>query len=375
MASVLVFSGVLTFLGLIGLLGKQCADRGITPSQAGVAVLPSVAVCATATLRNGFNWLSMCLSIGALILGVILAGILGPTGHFKLATQPVRAGIALMCFAVLLLGLGGHAISWTATLISAFTPLNISVVAFAMAAASAVCVFGLGATRGLARTAMVIVVATAVIMLLGGIFIGSVAALGDPVIHVGKPGFGSNVIFTIAVVLVTGLNPGLRDIGKSNRPQILVGASVVIVCTALTLFGMLALVGGAIQLPSAPLSTFVAYLPPALVAVIGGVLAIVGVVVGAQLMDVLFDMSAESHQFMWPNASLVRIRLIASIVAGAILAILSIWQPSPSWAVPTLALLGVIGFVAQKLSVRRDNAAAEATTDDEVASETASTSS
>lgn len=350
----------LTVVAQVGLLGKMGGQADVTPSKVLVALLPSVAVAGAAGFYHGFTLTWAIVAVLAILIGAVVAVYLGPPSASKagVATRGLESAIA---YAILLV-IGALFVSWIASTITAFSTLNYwAVVAFIVVAGAAVA-FGRGSSRGLAKTAAIIFSVVAVLMLVVGFVGGSFKFLGDPVIYYDQVGIGHVLVYGLAVLVVTALNPGLREMAGDNRSSVIRGAIITAVFTFLGYLGLLLLFGGAIQLPSVPMHTVVAYVPPALAAIFIVLLSIVGAVGVA----VVLRNAVSQSRSVTESAYHIQRRDLAVgghfIFAAIVLALLSSAALSPQVLVPLAALLAIAGFVISAVS-RRKHGAADPTTE------------
>ncbi|MFZ1362591.1 MAG: hypothetical protein WAS05_06620 [Candidatus Nanopelagicales bacterium] len=341
----------LTVVAQIGLLGKIAGQSSVTPSKVLVALLPSVAIAGAAGFHHGFTLTWAVVAILAILIGAVVSVYLGPPSESKagVATRGLESAIA---YAILLV-IGALFVSWIASTIAAFSTLNYWVVVVFIVVAGAAVAFGRGSSRGLAKTAAIIFCVVAVLMLVVGVVGGSFQFLGDPVIFYNQVGFGQILIYGLAVLVVTALNPGLREMGGTSRPAVIRGAIITAVFTFLGYLGLLLLFGGAIQLPSVPMHTVVAYVPPVLAAIFIALLSIVGAVGAAAVLGNAVSQSRSVTE----SAYHIKRRDLAVgghfIFAAIVLALLASAALRPEILIPLGALLAIAGFIIGMVSRRR----------------------
>lgn len=353
--AIVAAAATLTVVAQIGLLGKMDGQSDVTPSKVLVALLPSVAIAGAAGFHNGFTLTWAIVAVLAILIGAIAAVYLGPPSESKagVATRGLESAIA---YAILLV-VGALFVSWIASTIAAFSTLNYWAVVVFIVIAGAAVAFGRGASRGLAKTAAIIFGVVSVLMLVGGFVGGSFRFLNDPVIFYNHVGFGQILIYGLAVLVVTALNPGLREMGGSSRSAVVRGAVVTVVFTFLGYLGLLLLFGGAIQLPSVPMHTVVAYVPPLVAGVFIVLLSIVGAVGAAAVLRNAVGQSRSVTE----SAYHIKRRDLAVgghfIFASIVLALLASAALVPQILVPLGALLAIVGLIIGLVSRRKHGAA------------------
>ena len=367
MISVIAVAVTLTVVAQIGLLGKTKGNLDVTPSKVIVALLPSVAIAGAAGFHNGFTLTWAIIAVLAILIGSIGAVLLGAPSASN-AGVAVRGLESAIAFAIALV-IGAMFVSWIASMIAAFSTLNYFVVVILIVIAGAATAYGRGASRGLAKTAAIIFAVIAVLTLVAGFVGGSAKFLNDPVIFYNHVGVGSMVIYGLAVLVVTALNPALREAGGKDKGAVIKGAVVTSGLTLISYLGLLLLFGGAIQLPSVPMQTVVAYIPPSL----AGILIVLASIVGAVGAAAVLSNAVRQSLTVTESAYHIKRRELAkaghfAFAALFLLAIAAV-QPKPQILVPLAALLAIAALVIGIVSLRKHGATSDskAATKQEVA--------
>lgn len=353
--AIIAAAATLTIVAQIGLLGKTDGQSEVTPSKVLVALLPSVAIAGAAGFNHGFTLTWAIVAVLAILIGAIAAVYLGPPSQSKagVATRGLESAIA---YAILLV-VGALFVSWIASTIAAFSTLNYWAVVVFIVIAGAAVAFGRGSSRGLAKTAAIIFGVVSVLMLVAGIVGGSFTFINDPVIFYDHVGIGQYLIYGLAVLVVTALNPGLREMAGSSRSAVIRGAVITVVLTLLGYLGLLLLFGGAIQLPSVPMHTVVAYVPPLVAGIFIVLLSIVGAVGTAAVLRNAVGQSRSVTE----SAYHIKRRDLAIgghfIFAAIVLALLASAALVPQVLIPLGALLAIAGMIIGAASIRKHGAA------------------
>lgn len=356
MIAIIAVAATLTIVAQIGLLGKFAGANEVTPSKVLVALLPSVAVAGAAGFHAGFTITWAIVAVLAILLGALGAVLLGPTtvSNAGVATRGLDSAIS---YAVLLV-IGSMFVSWIASIITSFSTLNHVVVVVLIVLAGAAVAFGRGSSKGLAKTAAIVFAVVSVLMLVVGFVGGSAKFLNDPVIFIDHAGFGTILMYGIAVIVITALNPGLRDAAGVNRSAVVRGAVATAGFTLLGYLGLLLLFGGAIKVPSVPMQTVVAYVPDSLAGVF---LVLASIIAGVGAAAILAHAVRQSLN-VTESAYHIKHREVARgghiAFAGVFLLALAAISPKPQYLVPLAALLAIVGFAIDVVSTRKHGKAA-----------------
>lgn len=351
MIAIIAVAATLTVVAQVGLLGKLEGSSAVTPCKVLVTLLPSVAVAGALGFSAGFTLTWAVVAAIAIVLGVLLAVVLGPPSASAAGVATRGLGSAIS-YAVILV-VGSMFVSWIASVATAFSTLNHLVVVVLVVLAGAAVAFGRGSSRGLAKTATIIFAVVAVLMLVIGFVGGSASFLNDPVIFYDQVGLGSVILYGLAVVLVTGLNPAIRDAGGESRGTTLRGGIATALFTLVGYLGLLLLFGGAIKIPSVPMQTVVAYVPPTVAGVFLVLVSIIAAVGAGTVIAsaVRQSLNVTESAYHIQRRELARAGHIA--VAGLFLFGLAAISPKPQYLVPLAALLAVVGWVIDTVAARK----------------------
>lgn len=351
MISVIAVAAALTVVAQVGLLGKITPSSDVTPSKVLVALLPSVAIAGAAGFHSGFTLTWAVIAVVAILLGAFVAVYLGPPSESK-AGVAVRGLESAIAYTIVLV-VGAMFVSWVASVITAFSTLNHFVVVILIVIAGAAVAFGRGSSRGLAKTTAIIFGVIAGLTLVAGFVGGSAKFINDPVIFYDQVGLASILTYGLAVLVVTALNPGLREAAGTNRSAVVKGAVITVILTFLGYLGLLLLFGGAIQVPSVPLHTVVAYVPPVLAGVL---IVLASVVAGVGAAAILTNSVRQSLNVTESGYHIKRRELAKAghfALASLFLLALAAISPPPQVLVPLAAILGLVGLIIGVVSRRR----------------------
>jgi len=334
---------------LIGLLGRfeGPADK---ISILVLAALPPVGICAAYTLTAGLTLTTAAVSAGSILIGTALATWWEPARLNAAARRPVANLFALTLPQLATLGIVGFFLSWIGVTVAALSTLNQTAVTFTLLVAAGVSAYFGRGRKGLAVTSLTILIVIAVLIVVGGIVGGSIPGLADPGLSIAPTEPIPVLLYALAVIATTAASPQLRATAVDRRGFVLVAGLVVSLLTFATLVGVLLLVGGALQVPSVPASTLVAFVPASVAAIICGLVSFVGIASAGQILRKDPPMlwgplaRADSSQHSWYP------RALATCLGSAIVAVFALPALSPVVWVPVLAVTAAVGWFLQRLS-------------------------
>ncbi len=340
---------VLTAVALLGLLGNS-TPKSAKASQLFVYALPIGIVAAGYATSIGISIGWALVVVASAFLAILLGGLLG--------RQPVAsdeqdrggsAGLNLVCSGGISIGLGVVVIIWASHLISAFSYLDGAVVSIALVLAAVAYAVGGRAEVGLARTVLTLAIIGAVVMLAVGVLGGDISGLSAPQVPVPALNPVEAILYAIGVVIIGAGYPVMRAAGVGNRGKVVVAAVLVALVTLVTLVGIMSLYGGAFQLPSLVINVLPVYSPPVVSAVVCGFLAIVSsVVAGGAIRTASHYVGLAHPGALEPSDRvLTSPRLWINVVLGAVIVVIVVLAPQPTWIVLFLAVLGIANLLVE----------------------------
>ncbi|MDZ7578201.1 MAG: hypothetical protein U0904_08525 [Candidatus Nanopelagicales bacterium] len=353
MATVFVLGAVLTTVALLGLLGRTSTGREGT-SQIVVYALPLGLLAGGYAASIGMNLMWAVIVAVSILLGVLAGGWLGRQPALDdVASHPAAAGLSLVCSGLISVGLAAVAIMWAGSVIAAFSYLNHVVVAIVLALAAVAYAAGRGAAVGLSRTVLVLLVVGAVGLVAAGYLAGDFKGLGSPYVSFPPVPLERGILYAIGIVLIGAGYPVLRGLGSEERGRTVKAAITLAVIVLVSLVGMLAIYGGAFNLPSLVINIFPVYTPPLLSAVISGLVAVVGVVAGGAAIRAAGSCVAPAHP-KWCDGGEFRPTpgLLVALVIGVVAIVVSVLAPTPTVTVTLLAILAVVNLIAERMISR-----------------------
>lgn len=234
MIAAVVFAALLGVIATYALTGRGRGEDGLARSF--VLGLPMVAVAGA-----GFAGITLPWAVGmavAVAVGLVLAPLLpAPRGPFAAA---VRMTVGIVMAAAML--------RWLVEIAANLTGLNAWFLALAVIAAGAA--WAAGGRGTLTRTAFVLSIVTAVLLLAAGIALGAPGTLTSPLVPI-EQNTVSGVLWLLAVLVFALMHPAP---GRGPAGGILVGLALL-----LGLIGLLSLLGGMLTFPSTGLATIAGY--------------------------------------------------------------------------------------------------------------------
>lgn len=341
MENAIVLGVVATIVALIGLLGRAARDRA-TPAQLVVMTLPLGIIAGgyTASLGASLPW--VLLAAVSALLAVLAGTFVGRSP--ALADQQVRpaaAGLSLAFGGLIALGMAAIVILWAGQIIRAMSNLNSYVVAAVLVLAAVA--FGIGGRSavGLSRLVLGLLIAGAVLMLALGAVAGDPASIVSAEVPVPTISPISAIVYAIAVILIGAGLPVLREGSHGNRRAAIVAAVVLALLVVVAGLGMLALYGGAYDLPSLVINIFPEYTPSWLAAIVCGLVAIVSTVTaGASINEAAKVVASVVPSWYEDVEHRLGPRRHVAFVCGLMVLII-VWLAPPPTAI--VAILGVMG--------------------------------
>lgn len=354
----IVVGVVATAIALLGLLGHS-GDGRPWPSQVVVIALPIGIIAGgfVASVGATLGW--VLLAVLSAFLSVLAGTLLGsPPALDDQQSTPAAAGLALAMSALIALGLAVIVVTWAAHLIGAFSYLNAVVLKLVLAAAAAA--YGLGGrgVKGLSRLVLVLALLGALAIFGIGAFVGDLGSLTAPQVSVPAISALDAVAYAIGVVLIGAGFPVLRGASHDNRRAAIAAAVIIALVVLAYLIGMMALYGGAFQLPSLVINVLPANLPPAAAVVICALVAIICTVVAGACIHAASEATARIVPAWYADTEHHRGPLRAVALAmGAAVFVISWMAPTPVRVVAVLAVLGAANLVAEWRLARADGSA------------------
>lgn len=354
MGIAIVVGAVATAIALVGLLGRP-GDGRAWPSQVVMIAFPIGVIAAGYAASVGMTLIWALVAALATFLGILLGSRLGRTPRAAdMAVAPAAVGLSLVFTALIALGLAVIVVTWAAHLIGLFGNLNDVVLKLALALAAAA--YGLGGrgVRGIGRLVLVVLIIGALGMLILGVFVGDVSGLTSPQVPVPAVDPVAAVAYAIGVVLIGAGFPMLRNATVNNRKSGLLAAVIVSLIVLAYLVGMMALYGGAFQLPSLVVNVFPVYTPPAVGAVFAAFITVVGVAVAGSCIHAAS--AAVSRLTPVLDTEVLEDRVAVRIlfgVMGAVVFAISWLAPAPVALVAMLGGLGLLNVIAERFVVKQ----------------------
>lgn len=342
-----------TVVALLGLLGRP-ADSRPWPSRVIVLGFPLAIIAGGYAASIGMTAVWALVAALAVFLAVLVGGLLGqPPALDDQRGHPAAAGLSLVFSGLIALGLAVIVVSWAAHLVAAFSLLNhYAVLAVLTLAAVA---FGIGgrAAVGLSRFVLALIAIGSVAVLAVGLAAGDISGLASPQVPVPSVNPATGAAFAIGVVLIGAGFPVLRVASHNNRRSAVIAAVVLALVVIVYLIGMMALYGGAFQLPSLVVNVLPVYTPPWLSAVISGLVAVVAAVTAGACIHAA-SRSAATIVPRWYSdiAHHLGPRRWVALSMGAAVLIVAALSPSPQAVVAVLAVLGAANLVTERVLAR-----------------------
>jgi hypothetical protein len=321
--------------------------------------LPLGIIAAGYAASIGANLLWSLVAVLSVFAAVLIGSLLGrQTALADQSRRPAAAGLSLAFSGLIALGLAVVVVQWAGHLIGSFANLhNVVVKAVLVLAAVA---YGIGgrAVRGLSRLVLVLVVVGALGMLAAGVLLGDLSGLLKPEVPVPALSPAAAVAYGIGVVLIGAGFPVLRGASHDNRRAAIAAAVIIALVVLAYLIGMMALYGGAFQLPSLVINVLPANLPPAAAVVICALVAIICTVVAGACIHAASEATARIVPAWYADTEHHRgpLRAVALAMGAAVFAI-SWMAPTPVRVVAVLAVLGAANLVAEWRLARADGSA------------------
>jgi|GEM_PF-6083451 len=353
---------VATAVALLALLGNT-NDRSVRISQLFVYALPLGILAAGYAADTGINLMWAIVAAVSAMAAILVGGLLGraPTMQDETA-RPGAAGLNLVCSGAISLGLGAIVLIWASHLISAFSYLRGDVVSIVLALAAVAFAVGGRSEVGLSRTVLVVAIIGAIALLGVGILAGDIAGLSAPQVPVPPLSVGEAIAYAVGVVIIGAGYPALRIVGPESRRNVIVAAVLVALVGFVTVLGILALYGGAFQLPSLVINALPVYSPPIVSGIISALVALVAIVVAGGAIHTAGHYVGLAHPgLLTPSDRVLSSpRLWIYMALGAVVVAVVLLAPTPSWLVFLLAALGVVNLLAEwKVSASRSISADE----------------
>jgi hypothetical protein len=186
-----------------------------------------------------------------------------------------------------------------------------------------------------------------------GLAAGDISGLASPQVPVPSVNPATGAAFAIGVVLIGAGFPVLRVASHNNRRSAVIAAVVLALVVIVYLIGMMALYGGAFQLPSLVVNVLPVYTPPWLSAVISGLVAVVAAVTAGACIHAA-SRSAATIVPRWYSdiAHHLGPRRWVALSMGAAVFIVAALSPSPQAVVAVLAVLGAANLVTERVLAR-----------------------
>ncbi len=349
---------VVTAVALLGLLGRS-TPRSVTPSALFVYGFPFGILAAGYAASTGISITWAVVAGASAFLAILVGGMLGRQPISKDEIQrPGAAGLNLVCSGAISLGLGAVVIIWASHLISAFSYLDGRVVSIALVLGAAAYAIGGRCEVGLSRTVLVLSIIGAVTVLGVGYLGGDISGLSAPQVPVPVLNPVEAVLYAVGVVIIGAGYPVMRAAGTGNRGKVIIAGILVALVSLVTVVGVLALYGGAFQLPSLVINVLPVYSPPVLSAVICALLALVSsVVAGGTIHTAGHYVGLVQPSLLAPSDRVLSSpRLWIYLALGAVIVIVVLLAPAPTWIVLLLAVLGVINLLAEWAIARASKA-------------------
>jgi hypothetical protein len=353
-----------TVVALLGLLGRP-ADSRPWPSRVIVLGFPLAIIAGGYAASIGMTALWAFVAVLSVFLAVMVGGLLGrPPALDDQRSQPAAAGLSLVFSGLIALGLAVIVIAWAGHLIAAFTLLNHYAVVAVLTLAAVACGIGGRAVVGLSRLVLGLIAAGALAVLAVGLVAGDVSGLASPQVPVPALNPATGVVFAIGVVLIGAGFPVLRVASHNNRKSAVVAAVVLALVVAVYLVGMLALYGGAYQLPSLVVNVLPVYTPAWLGALISGCVAVVAAVVAGECLHAASRSAATIVPAWYEDVEHhLGPRRWVALAMGAAVFVVAALSPSPQAVVAVLAVLGAANLVVERILARAQPLADQLTAD------------
>lgn len=342
-----------TVVALLGLLGSP-ADARPWPSRVIVLGFPLAIIAGGYAASIGMTAMWALVAVLSVFLAVLVGGLLGrPPALDDQRSHPAAAGLSLVFSGLIALGLAVIVVAWAGHLIAAFTLLNHYAVTAVLVLAAVACGIGGRAVVGLSRVVLGLVAVGAVAVLAVGVVAGDISGLGSPQVPVPSVDPVTGVAFAIGVVLIGAGFPVLRVASHDNRRSAVVAAVVLALIVAVYLVGMLALYGGAFQLPSLVVNVLPVYTPAWLGALISGFVAVVAAVTAGECIHAA-SRSAATIVPRWYEDVEHHLgpRRWVALTMGAAVFVVAALAPPPQSVVAVLAVLGAANLVAERMLSR-----------------------
>lgn len=342
-----------TIIALLGLLGRP-ADGRPWPSQVVAIAMPLGIIAGGYAASRGATITWVLVAVLSVFLAVLIGSLLGSQHAFDDgSTKPATAGLSLAFSALIALGLAVIVIQWAGHLIDSFANLQATVVKAVLVLAAVAYAIGGRASRGLNRVVLGLLVVGSLGMLAAGIMLGDIGELASPQVPVPALPVGQAVAYAVGVVLIGAGFPVLRAATRDNRKAGILAAVIVALITAAYLVGMLALYGGAFQLPSLVVNVLPSNLPAPAGEVICGLVAVVSTVIAGSCMRAASEATARIVPAWYADTEHHRgpLRAVA-FGMGLVVFVVAALSPKPVAVVSLLAVLGLANLIAERMLLR-----------------------
>lgn len=349
MTAAIIIGVAATVVALLGLLGKP-ADARAWPSQVVVLALPLAIIAPGFVTGTGMTLGWAAVAVVAVLLAVIAGVVLGrPVALDDAEARPAASGLSLVFSGLIALGLAVIVVVWASHLINSFANLNGHVVSLVITTAAVAYALGGRSISGLSRLVMVLVILAAVGIAAVGFLVGDYSGLASPLVPVPEVPMGQGVLYAVGVVLIGAGFPVLRVASHDNRRAGMIGAGILAAVLLVYLLGMMAIYGGAYQLPSLVINVFAVFSPPLVGAVVCGLVTIVAVVVAGTCIAAASDSAvAIAPEWLATGQSAPR-RWVGAVLGVAVYA--AVWLNFPPAAVVgVLAVLGLANLIAERVA-------------------------
>lgn len=345
MLGIVAITIAFAIVALAGVTGAVGARN--TPGRSFIAVWPLLIAGGAYIMSRGGTTLwalgiGIAVAIGVLVNAKLTAG--APDADNGRWGAAAGGAVAKAALAVIVAAM---ALSWFVGVIAALVPairVNQPLLAIAIVSAAVVAAAFRGARVGLARTAMIITIVFAVLILIGGLLAGTPARSLNPIVPMEGPGLVGGLVSLLAILLVAAVFPGL---GGSARGKVNTrGAIIAVVVGTLGLIGVIWVAGGSLQFPSLVMTTvtgYISFAPGWGGGLFAGLVAFVAVVVIAALVAAALEPFSDlpEHTF----GRLLSHRPAALLVVGLFVVLVALSPAGGAWLTVTLAVAAIAALV------------------------------
>ena len=358
MTAAIVIGVAATVVALLGLLGKP-ADGRAWPSQVVVLALPLAIIAPGFVAGTGMTLGWALVAVVAVLLAVIAGVVLGrPVAFAEAEARPAAAGLSLVFSGLIALGLAVIVVVWGSHLINSFANLNGHALTLVITAAAVAYALGGRSIAQLSRLVMVLVILAAVGIAGVGFLVGDYSGLTSPLVPVPAVPAAEGLLYAVGVVLIGAGFPVLRVASHDNRRAGLIGAVILALALLVYLLGMMAIYGGAYQLPSLVINVFAVFTPPLVGAVVCALVTIVAVVVAGTCIAAASDAAAAIVP-RWYDAGQTAPRRWVGAALGLAVFVAAWLNLPPAAVVAVLAVLGLANLIAERAVAPSSSRAAE----------------